>query len=209
MGWDRAQRWESQWWGLCLNTHNEETKQFLYAHYMGINVVEKYGVSAFDPMGASVIDIGGGPVSMLLKTQTVDQAARSLVLTGMATRGFGVVVDPGRYPEWVYQRYAEAGIEVWQMKAEDLQPSRRFDEAWIYNVLQHTDDPEKVVRAAMGISNLVRIFEWIDTPTNVGHPHTITRSFLDNILGSRGSVAELTGQSSCYGRAYYGTFKTI
>jgi len=32
MSWQKAQRWEKDWWGNCTNTFGEETKQLLYAN---------------------------------------------------------------------------------------------------------------------------------------------------------------------------------
>ena len=36
MPWDDDQQWESEWWGNCVNTYAEETKQLTYAEKMGL-----------------------------------------------------------------------------------------------------------------------------------------------------------------------------
>jgi len=66
--WQQAQEWEFGWWGNCVNTYGEETKQLLYAARMGLTAFHD-GKSPFnfDLGGASVLDIGGGPSSLLLK----------------------------------------------------------------------------------------------------------------------------------------------
>lgn len=208
--WEQSQDWESQWWNLCTNTYNEETKQYLYAHYMKIKMVTRYGVTAFDCQGASVIDIGGGPVSMLLKTQTPTQSENNLLFPRMAVRGDAVVVDPCPYPKWVKQRYDEACIELWQMGGEDLdRTTRTFDEAWIYNCLQHTIDPARIIANALRLCRTLRIFEWVDTGVTPGHPHSLTEERLNEWIGAQGKTVQLTGESNCYGKAYYGIFQGL
>ena len=50
---------------------------------------------------------------------------------------------------------------------------QHFDEGWIYNCLQHVDDPNKVMAMLLRSADSVRIFEWIDLPVCEGHPHTL------------------------------------
>lgn len=79
--------YETDWWGTCANTLQEEQKQLIYAARMGL--VAQWGVGhppVFDLEGRSVIDIGGGPVSLLLKC---------------GNRGRAVVADPAEWPVWV------------------------------------------------------------------------------------------------------------
>src|ERR1035441_8915336 len=70
--WQIAQKHEVNWWGNCVNTFGEETKQLVYARLMGLQIWDD-GNSPFNIMtGArTVLDIGGGPVSMLLKFRPV------------------------------------------------------------------------------------------------------------------------------------------
>lgn len=188
---NKHQQFEADWWGLCSNTYFEEQKQLVYAKYMGLLLENRgYGGPVFDARGESIVDIGGGPVSMLLKT---------------VNREHAVVVDPCIYPGWVTQRYREASIYQDVTTAEDWEGwkerPRPFDEAWIYNVLQHVEDPEAVVRTAMH-AKLVRIFEWVDTPPTLGHPHTLTAAALDSWLGRRGVVGYVN-ELGATGMAYW------
>lgn len=201
MAWENDQKWESSWWGDCLNTYNEEKKQFIYAQRMGINLVvhERKSPYYINLNGKSVIDIGGGPVSLLLKS----------VSGSMKT-----VVDPLAIPEWVKQRYAFADIAFIQSPAEDIRTGvfesgdgKMFDEAWIYNCLQHTMDPEKIIANARKIAKVIRIFEWVDTPAVIGHPQTLTEVKLNKWLGGFGKV-ENVNQDGVHGKAYYGVFPT-
>lgn len=184
--------WEQEWWGTCQNTYGEETKQLLYAEKMGLEFFHD-GKSPYniDMKGASVLDVGGGPASLLLKCVNVE----------------GKVVDPLNMPFWVCQRYVLANITWEAIPAEDMNESG-WDEVWIYNVLQHVENPQKVIKNARKAGKLIRIFEWVDTLTNVGHPHSLTEEGLNSWLSGEGKVEELTGQNTCKGKCYYGIFPT-
>lgn len=191
--WNRAQEWEADWWGKCLNTYGEEEKQLLYASRMGLKFFHN-GKSPYniDAGYASVIDVGGGPNSLLLKT---------------VNRAGSAVLDPLAMPEWVKERYRAADIMLLQKPAEEFRcDACDFDEVWIYNCLQHTENPQAVIANARHNGRLIRIFEWIDTEVNIGHPHSLTKEMLDDLLAGYGKVEALSGQANCYGRCYYGIF---
>lgn len=186
-----AQHFERTWWGDCSNTFGEEYKQLSYARRMGLHGVQIDGKGPFFRVGGmSIADLGGGPVSLLLKT--VDAGRR-------------VVVDPCDYPMWVRDRYAACGIQFINHRAEDFAPLLRFDECWIYNVLQHVDDPELILQRARNASKFIRVFEWIDIPPHEGHPHQLDARTLDRWLSGRGAVEQMN-ENGCVGRAYYGIF---
>jgi hypothetical protein len=184
---------EVAWWGDCANTFHEEQKQLVYAPRMGLR--PDWG-GAHPPRfyggGRSFIDIGGGPCSLLLKHTNLGRA---------------VVADPGGYPEWVVGRYDAHGIEYWQMPGEsDSLRGYSFDEALIYNTLQHTVDPERVVANARSIARVVRVFEWLNLPPHPGHPHELSKPALDEWLGGHGFSA-LLDEHGAVGTAYYGVFR--
>ena len=194
--WHDAQRFEVAWWGDCANTYGEETKQIVYAERMGLVSATgpadgHYPVFRLD--GTSVVDIGGGPASLLLKTV---EAGKRLVL------------DPARYPPWVYDRYHEHGIATLSMPAEAYDCTSRWDEAWIYNVLQHVQDPEEVIAVARKCARLIRIFEWVDIPAYQGHPHELKAADLDRWLGAKGAVQPVDERLFGKGTAYSGVFAT-
>jgi len=190
--WQDAQVWENNWWGNCVNTFGEQEKQILYAEKMGLERFHN-GKSPYNfrTDGRSVIDIGGGPTSLLLKTVDLDYAT---------------VVDPLIMPKWVAGRYQAANIELIQCAGEDF-IFAGFEEAWLYNVLQHTANPELVIKNAQKSALIIRIFEWIETPTNIGHLHTLTAEKLDTWLLGHGKT-ENVNSHNCKGLAYYGIFPT-
>jgi len=190
---NETQKFEADYWGNCINTSSEEDKQRQYAELMGLRLVRCGAGWGYDLHGRSVIDLGGGPVSLLLKCANLK-------------KGRTVVVDPGNWPDWVRSRYECAGIEYAQMPAEELRGWSPFDEAWIYNVLQHTDDPAKIIANAKKYARILRIFEWVGFPAYPGHPQALTKEKLDEWIGQRGQTVQLTGQHECVGTAYYGVF---
>lgn len=172
---------ELSYWGDCTNTFDEEQKHYVYARLMGITIDAYW----FDLGGVSVIDIGGGPVSMLLKSKNMRPST---------------IWDPIRYPDWTRARYAVKNIEVIHRRGEDLTDTG-WDEAWIYNCLQHVDDPRRIIENAKRAAKRVRIFEWVDLPVYPGHPHSLSKEFLDDCMGSKGIVTVL-GERGCFGKGY-------
>lgn len=195
MTWQKAQKWEEDWHGSCVNTYGEEEKQLLYANRMGLSAFHD-GKSPynFDLGRKSILDIGGGPSSLLLKCINYGEPV--------------TVLDPLTFPDWVYARYDIAGISYIQMMGEQVNPKRTYDESWIYNVLQHTQSPASVIKSAQKASRVIRIFEWIETEVNIGHPHSLTEDKLNEWLSGEGKVETLNGQANCCGRCYYGIFPT-
>lgn len=193
MTWVEHQAFERDWHGDCVSTEfGERLKQTVYARKMGLRF-EHDGKSPFsiDMGGKSVMDIGGGPYSMLLFCKNVK----------------GAVLDPCHYPKWVYERYDAAGIGWIQMSAEELQRDVG-SEIWIYNCLQHVLDPAKIIKNARRSARLIRIFEWLNIPPCPGHPHELSADKLDEWLGGEGKVEMLNDHDrGLVGLAYFGIFK--
>ena len=142
--------------------------------------------------GESVLDIGGGPCSVLLKCSGYKSAT---------------VIDPCAYPNWVHARYKELGIEYIVQKGEEIDISKKYDVCLIYNVLQHTEDPHKIIENALKVCKELRIFEWVNIPISLGHIHVFTENMLNGWLWGKGKVEHLNGEAGCIGDSYYGIFK--
>lgn len=174
-----------------MNTYGEETKQLVYARLMGLQALTVDAKwPAYDLGGRSVLDIGGGPTSLLLKC---------------VNGGRRVVADPADWPGWVGERYAGAGIEYVREPGEKRR-RWRFDEVWLYNVLQHVGYPERLVARARAAGKVVRAFDWLDTAVADGHPHTLRQRDMDRWFGGTGAVVDLA-ESECYGRSWSGVFQ--
>lgn len=194
--WQEAQIWEHDWWsqGGFINSLFEEEKQLTYATKMGLKW-QHNGKTPYtlDLQGKKVLDLGGGPCSLLLKAVDIpsDYVSRT-------------VVDPLEVPAWVANRYKSARIELVQCPAERFTRAG-YDEVWLYNVLQHVQDPHRICTNALKLGKLVRIFEWLDMPVVPGHLHTLQKDTLDEWLGGVGR-AEQFNTAALQGLAYYGIF---
>lgn len=176
---------EKQYWGDCCNTFDEDQKHYVYGRLMGL-VRNHYSFDVFDK---KIIDIGGGPTSMLLKCHNLKE---------------GLVVDPIKYPQWTKDRYATKNISVNVDIGENVNEIG-WDEVWIYNCMQHAIDPQKIINNAKRCAPVLRLFEWLDIPAHDGHPHELTEQNLNIWIGSRGNITYLS-ESGCFGKAYYGVF---
>jgi hypothetical protein len=105
----------------------------------------------------------------------------------------------------VAERYKAAEIGYRVEKAEGFTVPDRFTECWIYNVLQHVVDPERVIEAARACAYTLRIFDWLETPAAEGHPHTLHAHDLNRWIGGSGQVAQID-ENGAVGLAYYGFF---
>jgi len=160
-------KFEADYWGNCANTLDEDIKHFLYASVMGIPRTGTYELSIY---GRKILDIGGGPSSMLLQVKD---------------HGGSKVIDPIKWPSWTTERYASHNITIDQMTGEDISETG-WDEVWIYNCLQHTIDPKKIIENAKKAAPVLRIFEWLDIPAHDGHPQELTKKDLDEWIGQPG-----------------------
>lgn len=191
--WKEAQEWEKEWHGDCANSYNEETKQYDYASKMGLNpyYVSQYGICGWDFGDKTVLDVGGGAYSILLKSKAKRR----------------VVIDPCNYPNWIKIRYDECGIEYIKELAEHIGEIKKvmndvFDIVLCYNVLQHVEDPEKIIKSMMQCSKTIHFFDWLEIGVGQGHIHNLHRIDLDRWLGGRGKVEPATR-----GFSYAGVFK--
>lgn len=195
--WKAAQEWERQWHSSCINSLNEELKQLVYAEKMGLVLSPDLKTPyTFDLKDKKILDIGSGPYSLLLKCKNIYKS---------------MVTDPlmHDYPSWVRERYKEHGIQFMGFSGEELiieAFTNKFDEVWLYNVLEHTYNPRQIIENALALGKIVRIFEWINTRTNEGHPQTLTAPELNEWLKGEGKV-EYVNRNGAVGLAYYGVFK--
>jgi hypothetical protein len=183
---------EKKYWGSCVNTFDEDQKHYMYAMGMGL-IREHYSFNVF---GKRIADIGGGPSSMLLKTINLAE---------------GLVIDPIDYPQWTKDRYKCHNIKV-AVRGGEVPLTENWDEVWIYNCLQHTEDPRVIISNALECSSFVRIFEWIDIPPHEGHPHELTEKFFKECFADTialGAGVNNFAEQGCYGKAFYGYFGKI
>lgn len=192
--WIEAQAWELDWHSNSVNSFGEELKQLEYAKLMGLNLSPTNKTPySFDLQGKSVLDLGSGPYSLLLKCRNL---------------GDSLVSDPlmDSFPQWVRDRYKAHGLTTNSLPAEEIIVEKPFDCVLFYNVLEHTYDPEKIVKNAMKAGKIVRCFEWLDTRSNIGHPQTLTEENMNKWFGQEGKVQSIN-RGGANGRCYSGIFR--
>lgn len=182
--WQAAQAGERKFHVEALDWRPAEAvKRAAYAELMGIGSA---------PHG-KVLDIGCGPESLLLVTP---HAAGSAGL------------DPLRFTDEDEAKYAAHGITRFIQPAEEPLPEDAgvFDEAWVYNCLQHTIDPAKVLDNLKGRVKVVRIFEWCNIPTDTLHLHMLTVEKLREWMAGWRCIAERTDRFSDDVRSLHGDY---
>jgi len=180
-------KYEIDFWGDCTNTFGEDLKHYTYAALMGM---QHDGMWGFDVGNKRILDIGGGPSSMLLQCRNLKE---------------GKVCDPIDYPNWTKDRYKTKNIDV-QVIGGELINESGWDEVWIYNCLQHVEDPQKIIENAKSAAKTLRIFEWINIPVHDGHPHMLTKESLEAWIGQTGNTNYIN-ENGCIGECFYGVFK--
>lgn len=152
--WKKAQAFEKNWWLTTPGWHHEEIRK---GDIVGRMMLVDKGVPQ-----KTVIDIGCGPFSLVQRVPVKDS----------------VCLDPIFY-DHLEAGYINRGIKRLYKCGEDLTPADgTFDEAWIYNCLQHVKDPQKIIENAMNVASVVRIFEWTYIPPYEGHLYELTPEML-------------------------------
>ena len=192
--WKKAQEWEHKWHSTCVNSINEELKQLIYAELMGLKRTPNSKTPySFDLGGKSILDIGSGAYSLLLKCENF---------------GKSTVVDPlmNKYPHWVKDRYEIHGLKHTSVTGENFEFNKVFDEVWFYNVLEHVYDPKKIIDNAKRLGKIVRVFEWLDTKQSIGHLQLLTESKMNKWLNGNGKVQKIN-KNGAVGKCYSGIFR--
>jgi hypothetical protein len=175
-----------QLYGDCTNTFAEDQKHFVMARLMGLAVRN----DAINISNVSILDIGGGPNSMLLKCHHLKNSA---------------VVDPIKWPLWIEDRYASKSIKLIEDKGEYINETG-YDEVWITDTLAYANDPQRLINNAISAAPRIRIFEWINEERSDIRPNVITKNIMNQWMGMSGKTVELS-QRGCYGTAYFGVFE--
>lgn len=120
--------------------------------------MQTLGITADTVRGRSVLDLGGGPLPLA-------------ALFALPVASY-TVVDP--LP--VVEQLTYPMLRIVAPAETYFGPP--VDEVWGYNVLQHVIDPAAVLRSAKEHGRLVRWFDWVDTPIEDHHPHSLSADWL-------------------------------
>ena len=154
--WTKSQFYEREWWLTHNNLYDLEKKK---SHFVARMMYVENGFPT-----KSIMDIGCGPFSIL---QTVPFKSA----TG---------VDPIHYGS-LEDEYTKKGIRRLYKCGEDLtSEDGHYDEVWIYNCLQHVKNPTAILKNAIKLASVVRIWEWVYSPVYEGHHHSLTPDLIQS-----------------------------
>ncbi len=152
------ERWEDAQIGE-KHYHIQEPVEMSYLHYQ--NTYKHYfdylGIES-DLKGKKIIEIGPGRISGLLFCENY---------------GESYVIEPTEY-EGIEYLYTGKNIKIIKERAEDMDLPQ-VDEVWIFNLMQHVQDPDLLIEKCKKCSKIIRFFEPIDLPTNREHPFTYSK----------------------------------
>ena len=185
--WNQAQEEELRLSSIDINPRHFEKMYFTIAKLLGIDFDTDF-------VGKSIIEVGSGPLGATLLTEGFSKA---------------MVVEP-LMCQWGQQYvdcYLEKDIKIETNLYEYLQ-IKVDDETWNFNVLQHVIDPVKQLEKAKETSKVVRIFEPINYPIELAHPHLLTKELFIDIFGEEFGTLYMGGSIPDFHTAdcYYGTW---
>jgi hypothetical protein len=100
------------------------------------------------------------------------------------------------------------GVKVRKAKAENVDYSK-VDEVWLFNVLQHVQDPQKIVQKVKKAKR-VRWFEPVDQGTDACHLHNLTHDMFIEWFGmSNRYIARPDVQAFHTATCSYGVYDNV
>ena len=185
--WIAAQKEEFRLSSIDINPKIYENFYAIIAQLLGIDFDTDF-------TGKSIIEIGCGPLGATLLTENFSKAT---------------VIEPLLYAwgqEYV-DCYNEKNIKIVTSTYEEYEVGE-VDETWFFNVLQHVISPEVQLNKAMKTSKVVRVFEPINYPEELAHPHVLTEELFTSILGKDFGIKYIGGSIENFHTSdcYYGTW---
>lgn len=177
--WKIANKDESIFWEIFSCEVDTLKHQEIYMDAMGIRQDYFYGPdNSLNMSGLNVLDVGGGPASILLRTNN------NLPNRPHDGLKHGVVIDPVIITEHQKMRYQFHDIQFIQDQAENIDEyfteKGYFDECIMYNCLQHVEDPIAILDKITYLSKRIRIAEPLNVPTDHMHLHMFNEKYFDD-----------------------------
>lgn len=153
-----------------LEAQHEERKQHTHTIQSGLqhfgDVYRQYfyhlGINNNQLWGKRIIEIGCADFPALVFCKKYN---------------WGLVVEP--MPSPILHQLCRENIETLMLIpqcAEDFDfPA--VSEVWLFNVLQHTINPDAIIEKAKAKADIIRFFEPINVPTDTCHLHTFTLEY--------------------------------
>jgi len=162
LSWQRAQAKERNFHRLSYEAGVEKYKKgyLQYFEHLGIHL---------DQQGKTICEIGPADFPALGYCHNY---------------GKSYIIEP-MHSEILQEYFIKAcnDLILLQAKAESCLHQIKVDEIWLMNVLQHTQDPDKIIWKAKRAANIIRYFEPINFGTDPAHLHNFTLEYFEKKLG--------------------------
>jgi hypothetical protein len=117
------------------------------------------------------------------------------------------IIEPTPY-DGIDHLYQNKNLKIIKEKAE-ICNFPNVDEVWILNLMQHVQDPDKLIDIAKKKSKIIRFFEPIDLSTNNEHPYSFSEQDYKNYFGDCVKIYNPCGEPGFHGaKCVYGIFET-
>ena len=169
--------------GVEESVENYRLSYSYYFKYLDINP---------DLQGKSVIEIGPGRISSLLFCKNFSKS---------------YVIEPTEY-DGIEHLYRDTNIEILKQRAEECEMPK-VDEVWLLNLMQHVQDPDKLIESCKKAAKVIRFFEPVDVPTNNEHPFCFSREDFVSYFGDCVKEYVSIGEPNFHAAScVYGVFKS-
>lgn len=161
--WQEAQLAEAAW--LANSQETAEHYRRTYGNYF------RYLAMSFDQEGKSIVEIGCSAYPALSYCENVrcDQEPHTNLIDGSPASG--IIIEPLISPK-LKCIVDDQGLYWIRHSLEDMGLLPHADEVWLFNVMQHIQNPELFVSRCKQIAPVIRFFEPIDFGISDCHPHT-------------------------------------
>jgi len=186
-------RWEEAQIGEKI-FHVQESLEDSYSHYENTyqNYFDYLDIKK-DLKGKSVIEIGPGRISGLLFCQNYSKS---------------YIIEPTEY-EGINHLYEDLNLEIIKKTVEEIELPK-VDEIWIFNVMQHVQDPDFLIEKCKKSSSVIKFFEPIDLPINNEHPFSFSKEDFIEYFGECVLDYTPSGILGFHGsRCVYGTYSSL
>lgn len=180
MNWEKSNELESNYWDIFTAEMMTLKHQDLYMEFLDIN--SDYftkGDNSLNFSNLKVLDVGGVPISVLLRTNNGKGNLHDEVLEG-------VIIDPAKINKYQLDRYSFFKLNFINDKAENIKKyyseENFFDECLIYNCLQHAEEPLIILNSIFFISKRIRLSDPINAEIGDCHLRDFSEKYFDSFF---------------------------
>lgn len=184
--WVSAQQGEKEFHIKESVEHSYESYKNAYGYYF------KYLDINPNLEGKSIIEIGPGRIASLLFCENYSKS---------------YIIEPTEY-DGIDHLYEGLDLSIIQKTAEEWD-FEKVDEVWLFNLLQHVQDPDLLIKKCKESAKVIRYFEPLDLPTDNEHPFTFNLEDFKGYFGDSVKIYESIGEPGFHGaRCVYGVYNT-